>query len=53
MKQRGFKCSKLQKVYIFEVNLFIVQVFLKICAYDLAIRKFAMYKKLGKGVLKL
>ena len=49
----NFKCSKLQKICIFQANLLIIDVFLKILVYDLALKKFAMYKKLCKGVLKL
>ena len=54
MNQTNFKCSKLQKMYIFEADLLInCFVFVKILVSNLALKKFAMYKKLCKGVLKL
>ena len=42
-----------QEICIFEANLLIVHVFVEILVYDLALKKFEMYKKLCKGVLKL
>ena len=53
MKQTNFKSSKFRKMMICEANLLIVHVFVKILVYSLALKKFAMYKKLCKGVLKL
>ena len=53
MKQTNFKSSKLQKICIFEANLLIVHVFVEILVYNLTLKKFGMYKKLCKGVLKL
>ena len=53
MKQTNFKSSKLEKIYIFEANLLIINVFVEILVYNLALKKFSMYKKLCKGVLKL
>ena len=38
---------------IFEGDLFIINVFLKILVYNFTLKKFGMYKKLCKGVLKL
>ena len=48
-----FQVFKIAKNDIFKEKLFIVHVFLKILVYNLALKKFAMYKKLCKGVLKL
>ena len=38
---------------IFEVNLLLVHVFVKILVYNLSIKKFGMYKQLCRDVLKL
>ena len=38
---------------VFEADLFIIHVFVKIFMSNLKFRKFDMYKKLYKGVLKL
>ena len=40
-------------MYIFEADLFIIDVFVDILMYNLTLKKFGMYKKLCKGVLKL
>ena len=38
---------------IFEADLFIIYTFVEIFVYNLTLKKFEMYKKLCKGVLKL
>ena len=38
---------------IFETDLLIVHVFVEVLVYNLTLKKFGMYKKLCKGVLKL
>ena len=53
IQKTNFKSSKLQKMCIFEANLLIVYVFVKILLYNLTLKKFVVDKKLCKGVLKL
>ena len=40
-------------MHMFKANLFMIDVLIEILVFNLALQKFAMYKKLRKGVLKL